>query len=647
MTIHGLNSYIGSYYSSTPGWLSSTANPTGHLPFSGPGSIKPVSAGLALADTKIALGSPFIYFPPKTASDDLMNISSVATNVFGYVPQTLIYWMKQDPVLMAKYPQLSSCLTGGALVTPLSHPNGNVAPIPTATNYFQGIQQPQPGSIQQASGPEATPLPAPSTQLPGCAAQPEAYSQQGLAGTQLPGANSQQVPGLIQGIPAPQLTLSNGGVVPNPAATNINTVQMVPLVAGQQVEGGPGVNAPATDLTTSSVVTVSSSGCFNPEACPVSEAPSTTLKSTALAKIFEPGHESQAHVAASTAVFGSKITSVPFSIARNDTNADHRRYPDSLPTTSIVASTIKAQPVATGQQNPNALSAISPTGDDILSSTSENPQESAMLSTSAVGITLGPTVAASINEQNPVPSMPAIPAVSGSPSVPGRPGAPVVGDSPSGPSLPAVPAVGGSPSVPGRLGAPAVGDSSPPISDTIVISTGASSSHPSPNTRTIGATGSAVVVSPTGPSAARATASTPSHNIAFPYTTALLPPIVLESQTFTADDSSAYVIDGQTLLPVEFAVKTVRSVARTNSERFSNTGLGDQATVYTPGSELPTTNPTALPIGSITNSYNNTSTGVPSPAIAKSSRKKSSAPGLEAVTYITSISVGLVWVLLS
>lgn len=56
----------------------------------------------------VSFSKPFIYVP----RDDYFPYQVMNEN-FGYVPQSLIDWMAQDPEYVSKYPGIASCLPGG------------------------------------------------------------------------------------------------------------------------------------------------------------------------------------------------------------------------------------------------------------------------------------------------------------------------------------------------------------------------------------------------------------------------------------------------------------------------------------------------------------------------------------------------------
>ena len=56
----------------------------------------------------VSFSKPFVYAP---LSDDFPD--NVVNENFGYVPQSLIEWMAQDPDYVSKFPGIASCLPGG------------------------------------------------------------------------------------------------------------------------------------------------------------------------------------------------------------------------------------------------------------------------------------------------------------------------------------------------------------------------------------------------------------------------------------------------------------------------------------------------------------------------------------------------------
>lgn len=58
--------------------------------------------------TQISFSKPFVYAP---LSDKFP--STVVNENLGYVPQSLIDWMAQQPDYVSKYPGIASCLPGG------------------------------------------------------------------------------------------------------------------------------------------------------------------------------------------------------------------------------------------------------------------------------------------------------------------------------------------------------------------------------------------------------------------------------------------------------------------------------------------------------------------------------------------------------
>ena len=62
------------------------------------------TANRRLLDPIITLSTPFIHIPLNPG---------IGTEAFGYVPQSMIDWMVQDPKYVEKYPHLSSCQPGG------------------------------------------------------------------------------------------------------------------------------------------------------------------------------------------------------------------------------------------------------------------------------------------------------------------------------------------------------------------------------------------------------------------------------------------------------------------------------------------------------------------------------------------------------
>lgn len=68
--------------------------------------------GSAMIDVvPISFSTPFVYAPLSDQSP-----SSVVNENLGYVPQTLIEWMAQDPHCISKFPSIASCLPGGPSV---------------------------------------------------------------------------------------------------------------------------------------------------------------------------------------------------------------------------------------------------------------------------------------------------------------------------------------------------------------------------------------------------------------------------------------------------------------------------------------------------------------------------------------------------
>lgn len=71
----------------------------------------PNQGNAAIPFVQISFSTPFVYAP---VSDKFP--SNVASENFGYVPQTLIEWMAQDYDYVAKFPGIASCLPGGPSV---------------------------------------------------------------------------------------------------------------------------------------------------------------------------------------------------------------------------------------------------------------------------------------------------------------------------------------------------------------------------------------------------------------------------------------------------------------------------------------------------------------------------------------------------
>ncbi|KAE9382141.1 hypothetical protein N431DRAFT_552050 [Stipitochalara longipes BDJ] len=77
---------------------------------------------LASTGLEITLTTPFIYQPTRGADPATETESSCyqgdGTENFGYVPQTLVDYLAQDPYYVSLYPDLTSCLAAGPSILP-------------------------------------------------------------------------------------------------------------------------------------------------------------------------------------------------------------------------------------------------------------------------------------------------------------------------------------------------------------------------------------------------------------------------------------------------------------------------------------------------------------------------------------------------
>ena len=156
-------------------------------------------------DAILTFRTPFTYLP--SAGDRLEGL--------GYVPSSIIDWMLQHDAHNEHATLLASCLPGGP---PLGSLVPNVSAVVTVDTLL-----PPPTSI--------------------------------VGGGLLP----------------PPTSIIGGALLPLTPGTTDSLGSVIPLATdaiGDMPEAGPVVATPGKDLTVSTAVTVTSAGCFNPEACP-------------------------------------------------------------------------------------------------------------------------------------------------------------------------------------------------------------------------------------------------------------------------------------------------------------------------------------------------------------------------------------------
>jgi hypothetical protein len=81
---------------------------------------------MASSGLEITLTTPFIYQPTRGANiateDEAYCYQSGGAENFGYVPQTLVDYLAQDPYYLGLYPDLTSCLPAGPSILPIMEP---------------------------------------------------------------------------------------------------------------------------------------------------------------------------------------------------------------------------------------------------------------------------------------------------------------------------------------------------------------------------------------------------------------------------------------------------------------------------------------------------------------------------------------------
>jgi hypothetical protein len=82
-----------------------------------------VEPTMASSGLEITLTTPFIYQPTRGANPGIKDpracFQGGGTENFGYIPQTLVDYLAQDPYYVSLYPDLTSCLPAGPSILPV------------------------------------------------------------------------------------------------------------------------------------------------------------------------------------------------------------------------------------------------------------------------------------------------------------------------------------------------------------------------------------------------------------------------------------------------------------------------------------------------------------------------------------------------
>ena len=474
----------------------------------------------------ISLSTPFVYIPPHPG---------VGGEAFGYVPQTMIDWMVQDPIYIKKYPHLLSCQPGGPEVL-----------VPDLGNIFAG------NYVHHSAG-HLTSSTVVTVHSDAC------YNPQACPTSPAPGANPQ--------VPTPDIT--GGPTTPSTLASNFQSSnEMSTPTSIQANEYNPPVTTAPTkptdvesspeDPTAENSVPQKASG-QTPEDEPLNAGQSSHEQDS------QPGNRATLYQTplqnqALASIIIIAIGGTPIAAPNPDVNQDAPREPQPAPSYVVSLAPSASAVVINGVTSPMPDSATADAG-----------------------------LIVTINEQpatlNVVPGL----AIDGQNVIAGAPAATIQGVPISlAPSANAIVVDGSTtPLSPGQTPVIILGSQPVTVSPTSQYVLGGQTLVPGASTITISGTpisvptdGNAVVVG--GSMVAIPDAASP-----------VLPVISLGNQVITANGASQFLVGDQTLVPGAPAI-TVAAPASAVA------ALGSSPTALTVGGEVFTPNPTAFSIDGTT-----------------------------------------------
>ena len=485
---------------------------------------------------QVSFPVPFIYTPPPLG---------LHTEIFGYVPQTLLTWMAQEAHYVAQYPQLLSCYPGGPEVLevgrPVAEPQVNEAVNYLTSSIAVSVHSdgcfnpgacptpPSPGATVQAitpintAEPTTVPSPAPVAQPSNKASTPTSIQSVENAPMALAGVGNNPYPPTTT---TPQNQAPDKFAPKDPAAEN----SVPPEADGQTPEGEP-LNA----------------GQTSPEQEPQPGNPAAVYQTP-------PQHQGLASITVNS--IGGTPRATPDPNVNQDAPPEPQPVPSYVVSLAPSASAVVVNGITSPMPNP------------------ANAGASPIVTINAQPTTLGAVSGLAIDGQNVVAGAPAA-------TIQGIP----VSLAPSASAV----IVDGSttPLSPGQTPVIALGSQLVTASPTSQYVLGGHTLVPGAAAITISGTqisvpmdGNAVVVE--------------GSTVAIPDTAGpVLPVITLGNQVITANSASQFVVGDQTLFPGAAAI-TVASPASAVA------AFGPSPTALTVGGEVFTPNPTAFSIDGTT-----------------------------------------------
>ena len=487
----------------------------------------------------IDLSTPFVHIPPQPGA---------GTEAFGYVPQTMIDWMVQDPSYIEKYPQLLSCQPGGPDVFQPADGNnfaGNI--VHNSARYLTSsmiVTVHSDACYNQQTCP-TSPAPGANAQSP----TPEITGRPSTASIQ--GSNPQP----SDGMSTPATTQTNqyaaplalAGVSSNPYSP-ITTTPQNPAPVRSAPEGPAAENSvpPEADGQT-------------PEGEPLNTgqtSPEQEVQPGNPAAVYQPSPQHQGLASITVNSIGGTPIATPNPNINQDTPPEPQRAPYYLVSLAPSASAVVVNGITSPMPNP------------------ANAGTSPIVTINSQPTTLGAVSGLAVDGQNVVAGAPAA-------TIQGIP----VSLAPSASAV----IVDGSttPLSPGQTPVIALGSQLVTASPTSQYVLGGHTLVPGAAAITISGTpisvpmdGNAVVVG--------------GSTVAIPDTASPnLPVITLGNQVITANSASQFLVGGQTLFPGAPAITLAAPASVVAAS-------GPSPTALTVGGEVFTPNPTAFSIDGTT-----------------------------------------------
>ena len=218
----------------------------------------------------------------------------------GYVPRSMLDWMLQQDDYIGQASLLTLCSPGGpplgtlnkinsvpntlADITAVSNVGLTDIPAPTGTDLYT--------ALTNALGPNVAPS---STMLSNGVVVPLVNTLASDVGGDLSTAISNAAGAVSNAVAGVNtiFTLSDTILPPPPIGDTLMPLPVITDGAGDMPKAGPVVASPGKDLTVSTAVTVTSAGCFNPEACPTIRSSRALTANSAsaelISQIVKPG----------------------------------------------------------------------------------------------------------------------------------------------------------------------------------------------------------------------------------------------------------------------------------------------------------------------------------------------------------------------